>query len=112
RASKPGGVQPERVVVARHQGGRHVAGDLVERLLRRLDRRRPVAAAPAEPAQPATGLDVAYCLRDPLQRLVERARPLQADLSLRERPGWEMDVGVVEAGQEAAAAEVDHVRAR
>ena len=32
-------VQPERVIVARHQSGRRVAGDAVERLLRRLRRR-------------------------------------------------------------------------
>ena len=32
-------VEPERVVVAGHQGGRHVAGDAVEGLPRRLDRR-------------------------------------------------------------------------
>ena len=47
------GVDPERVVVLGHQRDRHVAGDSVERLLRRLDRRRPLAVPPAEPAQPA-----------------------------------------------------------
>jgi hypothetical protein len=39
RARERCGVEPEGVVVTRHQRRRRVAGDAVERLLRRLDRR-------------------------------------------------------------------------
>ena len=46
------GVEPDRVRVARHQGDRPVGDHLVEGFLRRLDRRRPVAAPPAAAAQP------------------------------------------------------------
>ena len=56
RVGERRGVEPERVVVARHQRRGRVAGDLVERLLRRLCRRRPVAGAPAHAAQPAARL--------------------------------------------------------
>ena len=112
RVRERGRVQPERVVVAGDQRGRRVAGDAVERLLRRLGRRRPVAGAPARAAEPASRLGCARRLGDTLQRLVERGGVLQPDLPLRERPGREVDVRVGEAGQDAAAAEVDALRAR
>ena len=47
--SEGGGVEPERVVVARHERGGNVAGDGVEVVLGRVDGRGPVAASPAEP---------------------------------------------------------------
>ena len=52
RVRQGGGVEPDRVRVARHQRHRPVGGDRVERLLRRLGRRSPVAAAPTAAAQP------------------------------------------------------------
>ena len=51
---QPGRVEPERVVVARHERGRRVARHGVERLPGRLDHGRPVAAAPAS-ARAASG---------------------------------------------------------
>ena len=85
-------VQPEGVVVAGHQRRRRVAGDAVERLLRRLGRRRPVACAPTRSAEPASRLGGARRLGDALQRLVERGGVLEPDLPLREGPGGEVDV--------------------
>ena len=81
-----GRVEPERVVVARHERGRRIAGDRVERLARRLDGGRPVAAAPAASAEPATGLDRPGRFGHALKRLVERGRVLEAHLPLGERP--------------------------
>ena len=105
-------VEPERVVVACHQRRRRFARHTVECLLRRLDRRRPVARAPAHAAQPTSGLHLARRRCDTLQRLVQRRRSLQPHLALCERPGREVDVRVVEARQDAAAAQVDAVGAR
>src|SRR5438552_260402 len=90
RTGERGRVEPQRVVVPGHQGGGPVAGDPVERLLRRLDRRRPVAAAPARAAEPAAGLDLWRGGRDALERLVKGGRALEADVPLRERPGREV----------------------
>ena len=57
-ARERGRVEPERVVVLGHERHGDVARDCVERLLRRLGGRSPVAAPPAEPAQPASARDV------------------------------------------------------
>jgi hypothetical protein len=46
---------------------------------------------------------------DALERFVEGRRVLEADVALRDRPGREMHVRVVESRQDAAAAEVDAV---
>src|SRR5205823_9831569 len=78
-------------------------------LLRRLGRRRPVAAAPAPPAQPAVALRPPEALADACERLVERARVLEPHLVLGDRPGREVHVRVVEAGENASAAQVDPV---
>ena len=105
-------VEPERVVVARHQRGRRVARHTVERLLRRLDRRRPVAGSPAHAAEPTSRLHLARRRCHTLQRFVERRCSLQPDLALCERPGREVDVRVVQPRQDTAAAQVDPVGAR
>ena len=113
RARERGRVEPERVVVACHQRRRDVAGDRVERLLRRLDGRRPVAAPPAAAAQPAARPRRApSASRTRASASSSDARALEPDLALRERPGREVDVRVGEAGEDAAAAEVDPLRAR
>ena len=110
RRRERGRVEPDRVVVLRDHDRRRLARDLVERLLRRQQARAPVAVPPAVAAQPATGRDV--CLADPCQRLLERRAAVELHLPLRERPGWEVDMRVGERGKDAAAAEVDDVRAR
>ena len=112
RTRERGRVEPKGVVVAGHQGCRCVARDPVERLLRRLRRGRPVAAAPAGAAEPAAGLDVAQRLGDPLERLVQGRGVLEPDLPLGERPGREVDVGVGEAREDAPPGEVNALRAR
>ncbi len=104
-----GRVEPGGVVVLRDQDRRRLAGDLVERLLRRLDSRLPVAVPPAVAAQPAPGRDLG--LAHARERLVDRRAAVQLHLALRERPGREVDVRVGEGGEDAAAAEVDDVRA-
>ena len=105
-----GRVQPDRVVVLRDHDRRRLAGDRVERLLGRLGAGIPVAVAPAVAAQPAAGGDLG--LADAGERLVERRAAVELHLALRERPGREVHVRVGESGQDAAAAEVDDVRAR
>ena len=97
------------MVVLRDQDRRRVAGDLVEHLLRRLDPRLPVAVAPAVAAQPAPRRDLG--LAHAGERLLDRRAAVQLHLALRERPGREVDVRVREGGEDAAAAEVDDVRA-
>jgi hypothetical protein len=111
RARERRRVEPEGVVVLGHEGDRHVARDGVEGLLRRLDGRRPLAAAPAQAAQPAPARDVGERAGDACQRLVQRGGAFEPDLALRESPGGEVDVRVRESRQDAAAAEVDPVRA-
>ena len=100
------GVEPERVVVLREQRSRCRARDLVERSAGRL--LGPVAAAPAEAAnRPALATpdtpDAVECFR-------ERRAALERELVLRERPGGEVHVRVVQPGKHDAAAKVDHVR--
>ena len=107
RGGKPGRVQPERVVVARHESHRRVTGHRVERLPGRLDLGRPVAAAPAPAAEPPSGLQLADGAFDQRERLVQRRRVLEPHLSLGERPGRKVDVRVAEPRQDAATAEVD-----
>ena len=107
------GVQPHRVAVARRQRRRDVAGDRVEHLPRRLDRRRPVAARASRGprSQPPGGTEPTAAAHA-LDRLLQRPRPLEAHLVLRERPRDEVDVRVREAGKHAAAAEIDDLRRR
>ena len=108
RERERGRVEPERVVVLRDQPGRHVAGDRIEVVARRLACRLPVAATPAVAAQPA-----ARPRRDALQsaeRFLERRAAVEVDLVLRERPRREVDVRVGEAGDDDATAEVEHLR--
>ena len=100
------GVDPERVVVLGHQRHRHVAGDSVE-CLRRLDRRRPLAVPPAEPAQPAALRHLADRRCHTRERVVERLGALEPHLPLRQRPAREVHVGVGEAREDAQPAEVD-----
>ena len=106
------GVDPERVVVLGHQRHRHVAGDSVECLLRRLDRRRPLAVPPAEPAQPPALGHLADRRCHTRERVVERLGALEPHLALCQRPAREVHVGVGEARQDAPPAEVDPLRAR
>jgi len=107
-----GGVEPERVVVARHERGGDVARDGVQGFLRRLDGGRPVAAPPAKTPDPASFGNGPDRRADAGEGLVERTGSLQAELALSERPGWEMDVGVGESGEDTAAAEIDAIGAR
>ena len=106
-----GRVDPERVVVLGHQRHGHVAGDGVECLLRRLDRRRPLAVSPAEPAQPPAPGHLADRRGHARERVVQRLRALEPHLALRQRPAREVHVRVREARQDAPPAEVDPVRA-
>ena len=69
----------------------------------------PLGVAPAEAAEDAARRVGAS---HAVERLVERRHALEAHLSQRERPAREVDVRVREAGQDAAAAEVDDVGAR
>ena len=103
-------VHPERVVVLRHQRHGHVRHGPVERLP--AGRLGPVALAPAEPSQPATRRHPLARGHHAVERLLERARALEARLVQAERPGGEVHVRVGEAGQHAAVAELDHPRAR
>ena len=105
RTLKCGAVHPQGVVVPRHQRRRHRAGRAVERGA--LGRVRPVALAPAEPAQPAARRHARERRLDALERLVTGADALEASLVEPERPGGEVDVRVREAGEDAAAAEID-----
>src|SRR5205823_938872 len=68
----------------------------------------PVAAAPAEAANRPTLAtldtpDAVECFR-------ERPAALERELVLRQRPGGEVHVRVVQPGKHDAAAKVDHVR--
>ena len=109
RARQGGRVEPERMRVARHQRHRPVGYDLVQRLLGRLDRRRPVAAPPAAAAQPGA-LRVGQRLAYARERLVHRPGVLESHLVLRDRPGREVHVRVGESREYAAPPEVDALR--
>ena len=100
--------QPQRVVVAGHQGHRHARRHAVER--GGAGRLGPVAGAPAGAAQPAAGRHGRDGGGHALERLVQRVRALEAHLALSQRPGGEVHVRVVEAGQHAGAAEVHAAR--
>ena len=106
-------VQPHRVPVARGQRGRDVACDRVEHLPCRLDRTATSRRSrqPRPRSQPPGGTDPTAAAHA-LDRLLERLRPLEAHLVLRERPGDEVDVRVREARKDAAAAEIDDLRRR
>ena len=113
RERERGRVEPERVVVLGDQRRRAPAGHRVERLPRRLDASAPSrrcasrgrgasarrgSAAAASPARASAS--------------VEAPRAVERDLVLRDRPRREVDVRVVEARDDAAAAEVDGLGAR
>ena len=110
RPGQGGAVEPERVVVLGHQRHGHLARDPVERGT--VGWLGPVPVAPAIAAQPASGRHVGKRQRHALERLCSRACVLQAHLALGQRPGGKVDVGVVEAGQHAGAAQVDSRRVR
>jgi hypothetical protein len=112
REREGGRVEPERVVVLRHERGGDGTRDRVEVGLRRLHGRRPVAAPPAEAAQPAPLRCLAHRGGNPGERLVERLGSFEPHLALRQRPRREVDVRVREARQDAAPAEVDALGAR
>ena len=106
RARERRRVEPQRVVVARHQRDRHAARDRVEHLpvgstsapSRRSASRGRAASRPAR----ARG---APPTRSSASSIVARA--LEPHLALRERPGREVHVRVGEAREHAAAAQVD-----
>ena len=106
-ARERGGVEPCGVVVLREEERGDVAGHRVERGGRRL--LVPLGRAPAVAADPAS---VPGVRANALERLGEPADPFELHLALRQRPGREVDVRVREAGEYAAAAEVDDVGAR
>ena len=97
------------MIVLRDQDRRRLARDGVEQLLRRLDVALPVAVAPSVAAQPAPRRDLG--LAHAGERLLDRRAAVQLHLALGQRPGREVDVGVGERGEDAAAAEVHHVGA-
>src|SRR6266852_4704819 len=108
RAGERRRVEPKRVVVLRDQRRWARAGDGVEILLCRLAAAGPVAASPAVAAQHVTlYVGVAHTP----ERLVERRAAVELHLVLRDCPGREVDVRVGEAGEDAAAAEVDRLGA-
>ncbi len=109
RAAECGRVQPERVVVPCDQCRRRVAGDRIEIVPGRLARGQPVAAAPAESAEPAPGGRTRRPAQ-PLERLIERGAPVELHLSLRDRPGGEVDVRVRQSGHDRVPTQVDDVR--
>ena len=104
RESERRRVQPQRVQVLRPERGRRVTRELVQRLLRGLS--FPLRRAPALAAYPATSRLVGTY---PLERLGERADAVEPQVTPAERPGREVDVRVREAGDDAAAAEIDHL---
>ena len=106
-----GGVEPERVVVLGEQGGGHVAGDRVERLLRR--RRGPVGVAPAL-CRAASGPRAARHARRAPARSASSSEAAPSSRTWRwaHRPAREVHVRVGEAGEHAAAAEVDDLGGR
>src|SRR5262249_27083997 len=87
------------------EGGRARTRDFVERGPRRLV--APVAGAPAEAADRAAFAPGRA--PDAVKRLVEGRAALERELVLRERPRREVHVGVVQAGEDDAAAQVDDV---
>jgi hypothetical protein len=101
-------VDPQRVRVVGEQRDGHMTSDLVERFLRRL--RRPFRVAPAAAAQPLPGLDRADPLPNPGHGLLDRLDPLQPNLPARDGPRREVDVGIVEAREDAPPAQVDPLR--
>jgi hypothetical protein len=92
RARERRRVEPDRVGVARHQRHRGLAGDVVEHLARRLDRRLPLAAPPAAATQPPPLLDARQRVPHERHRFLDRPGLLEPDLVLRDRPGREVDV--------------------
>jgi hypothetical protein len=100
-----GRVHPHRVVVLRREDHGPVGGDLVERRARW--RVGPVGVAPAQATHPGARRDRGQAVGHAGHRVGARARALEPDLPLPQRPGRKVDVRVVEAGQDAGAAEVD-----
>ena len=107
---KCGRVDPQGMRVVGKQRNRHLAGDLVERLLRR--RRRPRRIPPASPAQPAALAHGPEPIPDASQRLLHGRDALQPNLPLSDRPRREVDMRIREARDDAASAEIDAVGAR
>ena len=101
-------VEPQRVVVLRDQHRGPLALDLIERLAgwRAVG---PVGVAPPLATEPATGPR-----RGPqaVERLGERRAVVERHVVPCKGPRREVDVRVGEAGQHAAAAEVDRLGAR
>ena len=88
-----------RVRVMGKQRNRHLAGYLVERLLRRR-RGRSASRQPRPRSQPPSGTDPSPSLTR--QRLLHRGHALQPDLPLSDRPRREVDMCVREAREDAA----------
>ena len=99
-------VEPRRVVVLREEERRRVSRDGVERRGRGL--LVPLGGAPAVPAYPGA---VSGMRAHSLERVREAGRPFELHLALRDRPRREVDVRIGEAGKDAAAAEIDDIRA-
>jgi len=93
--------------VLRPERGRGRARHLVQRLLRRL--RLPVGRTPALASDPRA---VARLAPNLVERFHERRDSVQAQIALSQRPGRKVDMGVREAWEDAAAAEVHDVRGR
>ena len=107
------GVEPEGVVVLRHQCDGHVARDRVERLLASAPRRAPTRRSASRGRAASCPLGTSRDRPgDARERIVERRGAFEPDLTLRERPGGEVDVRVRESREDAAPAQVDPVRAR
>ncbi len=100
-------VQPQRVQILRPERGRSVTCGLVERVLRRLS--IPFRRAPALPADPRASPLVSA---NPLECVRERPDAVEAQITLCERPGRKVDVRVVEARDDAPAADIDHLGGR
>ena len=106
-----GRVEPEAVAVLRHQRDRHVGATASSASFVGSPRgshsrsRQPVPRIQRPPEPRHRGGHS----RD---RLLEVARALEPHLALGDRPLHEVDVRVGESGQDAAAAEIDPLRAR
>src|SRR5919108_5043736 len=103
-------VQPERVRVLREERDGNLARHRIEDLLRRS--LRPLGVAPAAPAEPAAGPRAAQPISHARYDLLHRPRALEPDLTARQSPGREVDMGVREPRQDATSAEIDALRAR
>ena len=108
---EPCGVEPEGVIVLCPESDRDVAAERVEQLPCRDSGGIPVGVPPPVADDPATGSGSCDRRAHPIDRLRKRSAPLEPDLALGEGPGREVDVGVVEAGKDTTAPEIDTLRA-